>query len=148
MSTSVSDKDGQVEQGSSLYAALARTLTRSLALYFSRPVRIFKPSKGESLIILYCIQKDQTNIIILRLVSGWMFLRSLASQNGGSLSPVFIKGLVQQHGVCKYLSPVKLFLSSPAGLGHTKAFHPANGRQRITWCRSVVDLRRDLGLLT
>ena len=87
MSTSVSDKDGQVEQGSSLYAALARTLTRSLALYFSRPVRIFKPSKGESLIILYCIQKDQTNIIILRLVSGWMFLRSLASQNGGSLSP-------------------------------------------------------------
>ena len=106
MSTSVSDKDGQVEQGSSLYAALARTLTRSLALYFSRPVRIFKPSKGESLIIMYCIQKDQTNVIILRLVSGWMFLRSLASQNGGSLSPVFIKGLVQQHGVCKYLSLV------------------------------------------
>jgi hypothetical protein len=27
-------------------AAVARTLTRGLALYFSRPVRLFRPAKG------------------------------------------------------------------------------------------------------
>ena len=31
----------------SLQAALARTATRTFALYFSRPVRLFRPSKGE-----------------------------------------------------------------------------------------------------
>jgi len=34
------------QQGNSLYAALARTTTRGIALYFSRPVRLFKPPKG------------------------------------------------------------------------------------------------------
>jgi hypothetical protein len=29
----------------SLYTALAQTTTRTLALYFSRPVRLFRPSK-------------------------------------------------------------------------------------------------------
>jgi hypothetical protein len=32
--------------GNSVYAALGRTMTRSLALYFSRPVRLFRPVKG------------------------------------------------------------------------------------------------------
>ena len=47
------DEDGQVGQGNSLYAALARTLTRSAALYFARPVRLFRPSKGER---IQCLQ--------------------------------------------------------------------------------------------
>ena len=44
------DDDGaqQQQQANSFYAALARTATRSLALYFSRPVRLFRPSKGAS----------------------------------------------------------------------------------------------------
>jgi hypothetical protein len=33
-------------QGSSLYAALAQTATRAIALYFSRPARLFRPAKG------------------------------------------------------------------------------------------------------
>ncbi|KAH8117295.1 mitochondrial carrier domain-containing protein [Phellopilus nigrolimitatus] len=74
---SIIDSDGQAEQGNSLYAALARTLTRSVALYFSRPVRLFRPSK----------------------VSGWMFLQGLASQKGVSLSPKFISHLVKKHGL-------------------------------------------------
>lgn len=45
---SVKNEDGvqQQQQANSFYAALARTATRSLALYFSRPVRLFRPSKG------------------------------------------------------------------------------------------------------
>jgi len=39
---------GQDHRGSSLYAALARTTTRAITLYFSRPVRLFRPSKGKS----------------------------------------------------------------------------------------------------
>ncbi|KAG8217387.1 hypothetical protein J3R82DRAFT_5486 [Butyriboletus roseoflavus] len=38
----------QDQQGSPFYAALARTTTRAITLYFSRPVRLFRPSKGES----------------------------------------------------------------------------------------------------
>jgi hypothetical protein len=34
------------EQANSFYAALARTAARGAALYFSRPVRLFRPSKG------------------------------------------------------------------------------------------------------
>lgn len=38
----------QDQRGSPLYAALAQTTTRAIALYFSRPVRLFRPSKGKS----------------------------------------------------------------------------------------------------
>uniref|UniRef100_D8PVU4 Mitochondrial carrier protein n=1 Tax=Schizophyllum commune (strain H4-8 / FGSC 9210) TaxID=578458 RepID=D8PVU4_SCHCM len=60
----------------SLQAALARTATRTFALYFSRPVRLFRPSK----------------------VSGWLSLRSVARQSGATVSPEFIRSLVKDHG--------------------------------------------------
>lgn len=43
MSSSLDDLQ---EQANAFYAALARTVARGLALYFSRPVRLFRPSKG------------------------------------------------------------------------------------------------------
>lgn len=46
MSHNADDGAQQQQSYSELYAALARTATRSLALYFSRPVRLFRPSKG------------------------------------------------------------------------------------------------------
>lgn len=60
-----------------LYAAVARSATRSIALYFSRPVRLFRPSK----------------------VNGWQTLRIHAAQHGHSLSPQYISHLVRQQGV-------------------------------------------------
>lgn len=36
----------QHDPPSGFHAAAARTLSRSLALYFSRPVRLFRPAKG------------------------------------------------------------------------------------------------------
>ncbi|KIY64884.1 hypothetical protein CYLTODRAFT_380285 [Cylindrobasidium torrendii FP15055 ss-10] len=59
-----------------LQAALARTATRSIALYFSRPVRLFRPSK----------------------VSGWHILRGIATKDGHTLNPQFISGLVKNQG--------------------------------------------------
>ncbi|KAH9945970.1 uncharacterized protein BXZ73DRAFT_86194 [Epithele typhae] len=74
----MSDKDDDVsQQSNNLYAALARTATRSLALYFSRPVRLFRPSK----------------------VSGWHSLRGLADSHGKSLSPQYVSWLVKEHGL-------------------------------------------------
>lgn len=35
-----------VQHDNGFHAAAARTLSRSLALYFSRPVRLFRPAKG------------------------------------------------------------------------------------------------------
>ncbi|TFK91229.1 hypothetical protein K466DRAFT_596285 [Polyporus arcularius HHB13444] len=70
------DDAAQQQQANSFYAALARTATRSLALYFSRPVRLFRPSK----------------------VSGWHSLRGLAQNHGQSLSPQYISWLVKEHG--------------------------------------------------
>ncbi|TCD66683.1 hypothetical protein EIP91_001037 [Steccherinum ochraceum] len=55
---------------------MARTATRGVALYFSRPVRLFRPSK----------------------VSGWQILNGLASQHGQSLTPQYVRGLVKQQG--------------------------------------------------
>ncbi|KAI0065485.1 hypothetical protein BV25DRAFT_1850911 [Artomyces pyxidatus] len=66
-------KDGQ---GSSTHAALARTLTRSAALYFSRPVRLFRPTK----------------------ISGWHSLRGAALHAGASLNPQFVAQLVKTQG--------------------------------------------------
>ena len=48
MRNEVVSPDSQEQQGSPLYAALARTTTRAITLYFSRPVRLFRPSKGKS----------------------------------------------------------------------------------------------------
>ncbi|TFL07716.1 hypothetical protein BDV98DRAFT_539702 [Pterulicium gracile] len=63
--------------GNSLYAALARTATRSLALYFSRPVRLFRPSK----------------------VSGWQTVKGMAAREGvTSLTPTYFRSMVQNHG--------------------------------------------------
>ncbi|KAI0306545.1 hypothetical protein B0F90DRAFT_1623031 [Multifurca ochricompacta] len=70
-------EDLDPEKANSAYAALARTLTRGAALYFSRPVRLFRPSK----------------------ISGWQSLRGLATSDGASLSPNFIKRLIQTEGV-------------------------------------------------
>ncbi|EMD38338.1 hypothetical protein CERSUDRAFT_135051 [Gelatoporia subvermispora B] len=71
-----SSSDAQDQQPNSLYAALARTATRSIALYFSRPVRLFRPSK----------------------VSGWQTLKGLASHHGMALSPRYLAWLVRQQG--------------------------------------------------
>ncbi|KAG6819538.1 hypothetical protein H0H93_010924, partial [Arthromyces matolae] len=60
-----------------LQAAIARTLARSAALYFSRPVRLFRPAK----------------------VSGWHSLRGLAAEHGTSLSPQYIYTLVKSQGL-------------------------------------------------
>ncbi|EIN07761.1 hypothetical protein PUNSTDRAFT_103860 [Punctularia strigosozonata HHB-11173 SS5] len=62
----------------SVYAALARTATRSLALYFSRPVRLFRPSK----------------------VNGWQTLRAQALASGvQSITPQYMLSLVRNHGL-------------------------------------------------
>ncbi|TFK42719.1 hypothetical protein BDQ12DRAFT_709976 [Crucibulum laeve] len=70
----VAKSDTEYEGG--VQAAIARTATRSLALYFSRPVRLFRPSK----------------------VSGWHSLRSLATYQGASLSPQYILSLLKLQG--------------------------------------------------
>ncbi|KAF5372991.1 hypothetical protein D9758_001628 [Tetrapyrgos nigripes] len=75
MTTTVIARDEEVSQSSSLQAAIARTATRSIALYFSRPVRLFRPSK----------------------LSGWQALRGLA--NGSTLSASNLSALVKQQGL-------------------------------------------------
>ncbi|KAJ6488587.1 hypothetical protein C8R47DRAFT_1177349 [Mycena vitilis] len=64
------------ESQGSFQAALARTATRAAALYFSRPVRLFRPTK----------------------VSGWHSLRGLAAQHGASLTPAYLSSLVKSQG--------------------------------------------------
>ncbi|KAI0093565.1 hypothetical protein BDY19DRAFT_982559 [Irpex rosettiformis] len=77
MSAAQKDAQEQSQNASTLQVAVARTVTRSLALYFSRPVRLFRPSK----------------------VNGWQTLRALANHHGNSLSPQYISGLVKQQGI-------------------------------------------------
>ncbi|KAI0006061.1 hypothetical protein BJV74DRAFT_17649 [Russula compacta] len=103
----------------SAYAAVARSLTRGVALYFSRPVRLFRPSK----------------------ISGWQSLRSLAASGGASLSPDFVTRLVKAQGILvipKHFVPPLLvnaalgtvlwtaYSESSSALGHCDALeaHP------------------------
>ncbi|CAE6475177.1 unnamed protein product [Rhizoctonia solani] len=64
------------ESSNSIYAALARTAARGAGLYFSRPMRLFRPTK----------------------ISGWTTLRHVAASEGRSLSPAFISNLVRTQG--------------------------------------------------
>ncbi|KIO27097.1 hypothetical protein M407DRAFT_233550 [Tulasnella calospora MUT 4182] len=61
---------------SSVSGALGRSLTRALALYFARPVRLFRPSK----------------------VTGWMTLQSAAARHNTSLSPQYLTLLIKTEG--------------------------------------------------
>jgi hypothetical protein len=44
--TVISFFQGDTPQQGNIEAAIARTVSRSLALYFARPVRLFRPAKG------------------------------------------------------------------------------------------------------
>jgi len=66
-----------VSTSQDLGAAFARTATRALALYFSRPVRLFRPSK----------------------VSGWHALRASARRDGSSLTPQYVRSLLKSQGI-------------------------------------------------
>ncbi|KAG8934339.1 hypothetical protein FRC01_003587 [Tulasnella sp. 417] len=61
---------------SSVSGALGRSFTRALALYFARPVRLFRPSK----------------------VTGWMTLQSVAARHNTSLSPQYLTLLIKNEG--------------------------------------------------
>ena len=100
MSKDSDDNPTQGRQGStnSTYAAVARTLTRGAALYFSRPVRIFRPSKSKCFYILRV--RPFANVPPEIEVSGWHSLRGLAASDGTSLSPHFVRRLVRTQGVC------------------------------------------------
>ncbi|KAG9103123.1 hypothetical protein FRC06_000149 [Ceratobasidium sp. 370] len=65
------------ESSNSVYAAMARTAARGAGLYFSRPMRLFRPTK----------------------ISGWTSLRHAAASQGTSLSPNFIWNLVRTQGL-------------------------------------------------
>ncbi|KAG9318330.1 hypothetical protein JVU11DRAFT_416 [Chiua virens] len=101
----------QNQQGSPLYAALARTTTRGIALYFSRPVRLFRPSK----------------------VSGWHSLRGHANRHGTTLSRQYIISLVKSQGVV--VLPARKCVRTDAYItvvhSDTEALCAANDSQRI-----------------
>ncbi|KAJ1307415.1 hypothetical protein OPQ81_001517 [Rhizoctonia solani] len=67
---------GAQESSNSVYAALARTAARGASLYFSRPMRLFRPTK----------------------ISGWTTLRHAAVSEGKSLSPAFVTNLIRTQG--------------------------------------------------
>lgn len=69
--------EGLSESVNNFNAACARTLTRGLALYFSRPVRLFRPAK----------------------VTGWQFLKNAAQQQGSLLTPTYLVQLYKSQGV-------------------------------------------------
>ncbi|KAF8163169.1 hypothetical protein B0H34DRAFT_311174 [Crassisporium funariophilum] len=76
LSMSADSEVAAASQSSNIQAAIARTLTRSMALYFARPVRLFRPAK----------------------VNGWLTLKSLATQQGTTLTSQYLLSLVKLQG--------------------------------------------------
>ncbi|KAJ2931447.1 hypothetical protein H1R20_g5672, partial [Candolleomyces eurysporus] len=110
---------GLSETVNNFNAACARTLSRGLALYFSRPVRLFRPAK----------------------VTGWQFLKNVAHQEGALLTPSYVVQLCKSHGVWvvpKHFLPPMLL---NAGLGTVlwtsygeayTALAPSTGHHSVT----------------
>ncbi|KIM49260.1 hypothetical protein M413DRAFT_101981 [Hebeloma cylindrosporum] len=73
---SQTSSQGGAQQGN-IEAAIARTASRSLALYFARPVRLFRPSK----------------------VNGWQILKNLAKREGATLNHQYLFSLVKLQGI-------------------------------------------------
>lgn len=129
--------------GNSLYAALARTATRGIALYFSRPVRLFRPSKGmkyNARISIELTMVDRT----LFPVSGWQTLKGLARHHGEALTPRYMSMLVREQGVCLSLKWDQ-FSCFPHHLRYTvygdpKAFYPTNDGEHRFRVRTLVRL--------
>ncbi|KAG9040250.1 hypothetical protein FRB95_000179 [Tulasnella sp. JGI-2019a] len=67
---------GPVNLNSTVSGAVGRSATRALALYFARPVRLFRPSK----------------------ITGWMTLRSAAASQNTALSPQYLSLLIKTEG--------------------------------------------------
>ncbi|KAF9507604.1 hypothetical protein BS47DRAFT_1377883 [Hydnum rufescens UP504] len=77
MSQEGGKRDHTGSDNSSIYAAVTRSLLRGVTVYFSRPVRLFRPVKA----------------------SGWTSLRNSARRDGETLSPKYLNSLIKQHGV-------------------------------------------------
>ncbi|TFK76588.1 hypothetical protein BDN72DRAFT_852853 [Pluteus cervinus] len=101
-----------------LQAALARTLTRSIGLYFSRPVRLFRPAK----------------------ISGWHALQHLAQRDGSSFSANYVLSLIKAQGlgvIPKHFIPpiaVNAFLGTVLWTSYAEAYsllEPRMGQHSI-----------------
>ncbi|KAF8797897.1 hypothetical protein BYT27DRAFT_7203583 [Phlegmacium glaucopus] len=66
----------RADENNNIQAAIARTAARSIALYFSRPVRLFRPAK----------------------VNGWHTLKNLATQQGTTVTFQYLTSLVKTRG--------------------------------------------------
>ncbi|KAG8745113.1 hypothetical protein FRC10_008724 [Ceratobasidium sp. 414] len=88
------DETKSSESSNSVYAALARTAARGAGLYFSRPMRLFRPTKSEA-----CVNSTESLWFDLWAVSGWTSLRHAAASEGTSLSSSFIWNLVRTQGL-------------------------------------------------
>jgi hypothetical protein len=73
----ISKNQRDTAQQGNIQAAIARTASRSLALYFARPVRLFRPAK----------------------VNGWQTLKNLAKLEGAKLNHQYLFSLVKLHGI-------------------------------------------------
>ena len=88
------------ENTNGLAAAVARALARGAAVYFSRPVRLFRPTKGMTTDISVSNYLFLIYIWIFALpVSGWTSLRGAALRDGASLTPKYILNLIKSEGV-------------------------------------------------
>ncbi|KAH7341886.1 mitochondrial carrier domain-containing protein [Rhizoctonia solani] len=105
------------ESSNSLYAALARTAARGAGLYFSRPMRLFRPTK----------------------ISGWTTLRHVAASEGRSLSPAFIANLIRTQGalvIPRHFIPPLLVNTCLGTILFTTYTHVYDAVHREDFCQS------------
>ncbi|KAG8828945.1 hypothetical protein FRC17_007290 [Serendipita sp. 399] len=72
----ISQTKEKSDTSNGIAAALARAVTRGVAVYFSRPVRLFRPSK----------------------VTGWTMLRGSALRDNSALTPQYVLQLIRSQG--------------------------------------------------
>ncbi|CAE6524938.1 unnamed protein product [Rhizoctonia solani] len=110
--------DANVQESSnSVYAALARTAARGAGLYFSRPMRLFRPTK----------------------ISGWTTLRHVAASEGRSLSPTFITNLIRTQGalvIPRHFIPPLLVNTCLGTILFTTYTHVYDAAHREDFCQS------------
>lgn len=104
------DQDGtnKASNAPSAYAAVSRALAGMLAFMFKRPVRLFRPVKSA---LPYLLPLFQANLSPFS-VSTWAGIQAIAEEQGRSVTPGFVRGLLRKEGVRLLLPPLSFLAHS------------------------------------
>ncbi|CEQ42913.1 SPOSA6832_04792, partial [Sporobolomyces salmonicolor] len=83
----------------STFAAFTRAFAATLAFLFKRPIRLFRPVKSAFRPVSRSFRSSPTHLALRETVSTWAGIQAIAEEQGRSVTPGFVRGLIRKEGV-------------------------------------------------